>query len=151
MKKIILLLILFVSLTLSLFSCEKEISAYNALSEFVTAYGAEGVVYSPEIPEGGEGYIPDGLIERIYIYSGKFPENYAIFLNSRTEGFFECGVFVCDDANSLLSLEEACLERIRLLSVSGGQGFIKINGMTVFYAVLEDRDRAEKIWCEIIR
>ena len=151
MKRIILLLILFVMLMTSLFSCGREISAYDALTEFVRVYGAEGVVYSPEIPEGREGYIPDGLVERIYIYSGRFPENYAIFLNSRTEGFFECGVFVCDDADSLLSIEEACRERIRLLSTGGVQGFIKISRMTVFYAVLDDRDRAEKIWCEIIR
>ena len=151
MKKVILLSVILVWLLPNLFSCGEEINAYEALREFVLAYGAEGVIYSPEIEEGQEGYIPNGLIERIYNYWGEFPENYAVLLNSRTEDFFECGVFVCDDADSLLSIEEACRERIGLLTKGEGQGFIKISRMTVFYAVLEDRERAEEIWREIIR
>ena len=150
MKKFILLLLVVFTFT-TFASCRREPSAQDLLSKFVDVYGAEGVIYSPKISEGNEGYIPDGLIERIYIFSGNFPDNYAIFLNSRTTDFSECGVFVCDDGESLLSVEEMCLERIKLLCGGEGRGFVRISGMTVFYSTMQERERAEKIWREIIR
>ena len=144
----LLILSLFIS---SLSSCKAEPSAYDMLSEFVAVYGAEGVIYSPEIPEGASGYIPDGLMERVFMLSGKLPENYAVFLNSRPSGFSECGLFVCEDANMLMGMEESCLERIRLLAGAKDSAFVKVSRSTVFYSTMSDRERAEKIWREIIR
>lgn len=151
MKKIILLLLVLLVFLNNLTSCQKEPDALDLLSEFVGVYGARGVIYSPKISEGNQGYIPDGLIERIYVFSGDFPENYAVFLNSRTSNFSECGVFVCDDGKSLLDVEEMCYERIKLLCGNDGRGFVKISGTTIFYSTMQERDRAEKIWREIIR
>jgi len=150
MKKLILLF-LSLSLIVTLFSCKREESAYDMLSEFISVYGAEGVIYAPRISEGNEGYISAGLIEKIFIYSGRLPDNYAVFLNSRTADFAECGIFVCDDTDSLLNIEEMCRERVKLLTGGGKYGFVKLSGMTVFYSCLQDRERAEKIWREIIR
>ena len=121
------------------------------LSEFVSAYGAKGTIYSPEIAEGKEGYIPDGLIEKMYLFSDDFPENYAILINPYTMDFSECGVFICRDADSLSDMEEICLERIRLLSNGEDNAFLKINGNMLFYSTMRDRERAEKIWREIIK
>ena len=147
------LLSLFIILSLlvaSLCSCGGEPDAYEMLKEFVYVYGAAGVVYSPRIPEGQEGYLPPELIDRIYRYSGHMPDNFAVLLNSHTDAFYECGVFVCTDADSLSAITETCFERVRLLSGAGDNAFVKVSGMTVFYSVLRDRDRAEKIWREII-
>ena len=144
---------LFIILSLflaSLCSCGSEPDAYEMLCEFVRVYGAEGVVYSPSIPEGKEGYMPSELADRIYRFSGKPPDNFAVLLNSHTDGFYECGVFVSADADSLSSITETCLERVRLLSGAGENGFVKVNGRVVFYSTLSDRDRAERIWREII-
>ena len=147
------LLSLFVVLSLlftSLCSCGSEPDAYEMLKEFVQVYGAEGVIYSPRIPEGQEGYLVPRLADRIYRFSGQPPENFAVLLNSHTNAFYECGVFVATDADSLSSITETCLERVRLLVGAGDNGFVKVSGMTVFYSTMRDRLRAERIWREII-
>ena len=85
---------------LSLFGCGGAVSAEGMLSEFIYAYGAEGVIYSSEAREGEAGYVGEGLTEKIYVYEGNFPRNFAIFLNSHIDAASECGAFVCDDAIS---------------------------------------------------
>ena len=151
MKNNIFSLLILLAFLLNLTSCAQEHDALDLLSEFVDAYGADGVIYSPKIAEGNAGYITEGLIESVYVFSGDLPENYAIMLSSGTESFSECGVFVCDGGEDLLSVEEMCLERIKLLCGRDGRGFVKISGMTVFYSTMKDRERAEMLWREIIR
>lgn len=144
--------ILFIAFSfLALYSCERERDAYNMLNEFVTTYGAEGVIYSPKVPEGDDGFIREGLVEKIYVFSGRFPDNYAIFLNSRPDFSSECGLFVCSDAEMLGMVEEMCLERVRLLCQGDDRAFVKRSGSAVFYSTMQDRERAEKIFSEIIR
>ncbi len=150
MKKT-LSLILFVALLLSFVSCAATEDARDLLTQFVMAYGAEGIIYSTGIPEGEEGHLPDGLIEKIFVFSGKLPENFAIFLNSHADFGSECGVFVCSDVNELEVAREACLERISLLGRGGSNAFIKSCDNIIFYSTMQDRARAEGIWREIIR
>ena len=150
MKKL-LCVILLLSVVFTLNSCQKEQDAYGMLWEFVRAYGAEGVIYSPAIPEGDDGYVNEGLIDKIYVCSGRFPENYAIFLNSRADYGSECGVFICENADMLLMVEEMCLERIRLLGRGSDIAFVKRDGNVIFYSTLSQRDRAEKIWRQILK
>ena len=150
MKKLVCITLL-ISLAFGLFSCKKQYDAYGMLWEFVRAYGAEGVIYSPAIPEGEDGCVTEGLIEKIYVYSGRFPENYAIFLNSHADYGSECGVFVCENADMALMVEEMCLERIRLLGRGSEIAFVKRDGNVIFYSTMSQRDRAEKIWRQIIR
>lgn len=150
MKRLISLLIVF-ALVFGLYSCKGERDAHRLLKEFITVYGAEGVIYSPNIAEGESGYIEKGFLEKIYVFSGNFPDNYALFLNTHPISPAECGVFVTDNADEIAMVEEMCLERIRLLSGGGEHAFVKISGDTVFYSTMQDRERAEKIWREIIR
>ena len=150
MKKLVSFILIAV-ICLSVCSCGSEPDPYSMLSEFVIAYGAEGVIYSPHFSEGEEGYIPNGLCERIYVFSGNFPEKFAVFLNTHPSYPSECGVFICDGAEALASTEEMCLERIRLLSRGEEHAFVKTSGSTVFYSTMQDRERAERIWREIIR
>ena len=149
MKKTALILI---SLTLlfALFSCHSEVIAEGLLSEFISAYGAEGIIYSSECSEGDEGYLPPETLEKIYVYSGRFPENWAIFLNSRAGYGSECGVFVADSADMRLAIEEACLERVRLLS-GGENSFVIRSGSVVFYSTMQDGERAERIFKKILK
>ena len=151
MKKIISIILLIVTLSLLLISCKSDVDAYEMLNEFIRTYGAEGVIYSPEISEGNDGYIRDGLIEQIYRFHGQFPLDYAIFLNSHPDYSVECGVFVCSDVQMCDMVEEMCLERIRLLAMGEKHAFVKRSGRVVFYSTMPDRDRAEKIFNEIIR
>lgn len=151
MRRIFAFLIL-IAISLGTFtSCRKEVNPRESLEKFISAYGAEGVIYSPEIPEGNLGFIPDGLIEKIYLFSGRFPESFAIFLNSRPEYGYECGVFLCDDADSLEMMEEVCIERTGLLDGGGERSLIIRSGNLIFYSTMKDRDRAEKLWREIIK
>ena len=150
MKRILLLFTVF-SLIFSLMGCREERDSYALLSEFISAYGAEGIIYSPSLGEGEDGYIRDGLIEKIYVFSGRFPDNFAVFLNSRPDFGSECGVFVCLGAEQCAMVEEACLERIRLLGRGNDCAFVKRQGNTVFYSTMTDKERAERLWREIIR
>ena len=151
MKKIISTILLIVIFLLSLSSCKRNRDAYEMLNEFVLTYGAEGIIYSPRITEGNDGYIRDGLIDKIYRFHGGFPTNYAIFLNSHPDYSVECGIFVCTDVEMCERVEEMCLERIKLLAMGEKHAFVKRSGTVVFYSTMPDRDRAEKIFNQIIR
>ena len=151
MKRVVSLILLSVILSFTLSSCKAERDAYEVVRDFVSAYGAEGVIYSPRFVEGEEGYIRDDLIRKIYVFSGVLPENYAVFLNSRLDFSSECGAFVSSNAEVLGMIEEMCLERIRLLSEGGSHAFVKRSRNLVFYSTMKDRERAEKIFSEIIR
>lgn len=150
MKKLLCLVLIIVLLT-SLTSCGESGDPYLLLDEFVKEYGAEGVIFSPKIAEGQPGYVSPGLMEQVYRFSGDFPENYAIFLNSRPDYGSECGVFLCEDADMLLMMQEVCLERMKLLDGKGERSFLKIKGKMLFYSTMIDRARAQTIWKEIIR
>ena len=150
MKKIVSLLII-LSLSLSLYSCKKQRDTYALVSEFVRVYGAEGIIYSPGVSEGNDGYLSEGVIERAFRLSGALPKSYAIFLNSHPDFGSECGAFLCESTDMLAYMEESCLERIRLLDPGGERSFIKINKNLLFYSTMEDAPRAKRIWQEIIR
>ena len=150
MKRLLSLIIILAFVSLAV-SCHSDRDAYDMVNEFVTVYGAEGVIYSPRISEGENGYVPKGLMEMIYVFSGDFPGNYAVFLNSHHTTPAECGAFVCENADSLAATEEMCLERIKLLSRGESHAFVKVSGMIVFYSTMKNRERAERIWHEIIR
>ena len=151
MRRTIFVLLIISLCVGSICSCEREVDPRQMLSDFISAYGAEGVIYSPDANEGEDGYIPKELAERIYIHSGELPDDFAIFLNSRPDYGYECAVFLCEDAESLLMMEEACIERTRLLDGGGERRLIIVSGKTIFYSTMKDKERAEKIWREIIR
>ena len=66
MKKTVSLIIIFTLLFLT--SCERKQDAYEILNEFVSLYGAEGIIYSPSLSEGQSGYIREGVVERIFLF-----------------------------------------------------------------------------------
>ncbi len=150
MKKLVLI-VLCVSLVMQMSSCSKEIYAEELICEFLYSYSAVGVVYSPRVPEGNDGYVYDGFTEKIYIYEGDFPSNYAIFLNSHADYGAECGVFVCEDEDERARVTDMCEERIELLSKGGENAFISRAGRVVFYSTMKNRVEAEEIWRKIIR
>lgn len=150
MKKT-LLLFLVLTLLLSLASCKKIPSAKLLLLDFLSVCSIEGVVYSPDKSVGEDGYVYDGLMSRIYVYEGKFPDDYAILLNSRVSDFSECGVFVCASDNERETVEEMCAERIRLLLGGRDGGLIIRSGRVVFYSTFDDVEMCENVFRKIIR
>lgn len=148
MKKALAALLLLV-FALTFTSCETAVSPYRLLSDFVSLYGAEGIVYSPECPEGSEGYIDSSTAHRIFIFHGDMPKSYAVFLNSHVDGGAECGVFVCRDGAELSEVTEMCEERMRLLS-SDNPVLIR-SGRIIFYSTLRDSDRARSLWTKILK
>lgn len=133
---------------LSVISCSHTRPSDELMAAFIHAYRAEGIIYSPSIPEGEEGYIDDELYDRIYVHSGEHPDDFSIFLASHTDSHSECGVFNCRDSEMLASVEQMCLERVRLLDPE--RGFVTRSGLTVFYSTMSERERAQRLWAGII-
>ena len=138
--------LLAISLCFSLVSCREVRPAEDILNEFVSAYGAEGIIYSSGSREWEEGYIEYDLLKKIYVFYQDFPEDFAIFLNSRADYGSECGVFVCRDAAECEQVSEMCLERIKLLGRGSENSFVTREGRVVFYSTMKDGERARKIW-----
>ena len=135
-----------VFLCFGIVSCGETRSASEMLFEFVSAYGAEGVVYRSDAEEWEEGYVEYDLLKKIYVFYQYFPEDFAIFLNSHADYGSECGVFVCRDGGEVSEVEEMCLERIKLLGRGDENSFVVREGRIVFYSTMSDSERARKIW-----
>ena len=144
MKRVIFLLLI-LALLLTLVSCGKDPDAHAVVSELISAYGAEGIIYSSGIPEGEEGYIDEALFRMIYSTEEPPPENYAVFLNSHAGYGAECGVFVSRDAAQTEQILALCRARIALLDPRGECGVVIKRGNAVFYSTLRDSERAERL------
>lgn len=135
---------------LSLFSCSKEPSAAEMLNDFLYTYGIEGIIYSPDVAEGKDGYITEELFKRIYVLEGEVPENSAIFLNPRTDEYIECAIFVTESEDERARVSDMCAERIMLIDPTGEHSFILRTKNVVFYSALPDKERARSVIDEIL-
>ena len=147
----ILCLLLIIILCFNLASCKEARPASDMLTEFIAAYGAEGIMYRSDACEWEEGYIEYDLLKKIYVFYEDFPEDFAIFLNSHADYGSECGVFVCRDASECEAVSEMCLERIRLLDRRGKNSFVTREGRVVFYSTMSDGDRARALWRGVVK
>ncbi len=147
MKNILCMLLLFCTV-FSFSSCCEQSTADELMESFLSAYGAEGVVYSPSRGEGELGYIDGELFHKIYVLDGEIPFDFAIFLNSHTDKTSECGIFICEDAAERMEIEKMCLERIKLLGADSS--FISRSGNVVFYSTMSDKEKSESIWRSVI-
>ena len=151
MRKTIAFILFIFSILTCLISCGKNPDAEKMLTEFISIYSVEGVVYTPEREEGDDGYITDELFRKIYVFEGDMPEKFAILLNSHPDSFAECGVFICSGSLERERVVEMCTERVRLLGRGSDVAFISISGAVVFYSTMPDKARAEAIWNKIVR
>ncbi len=149
LHKLVSLILLCVTL-LSFFSCSQKKSAYKMLSDFIYTYSAEGTIYSPEVAEGEDGYVSEGFCEKLYVFDGAFPENFAVFLSVRSESPSECAFFVSGGASESELIFDMINERLTLLG-SPDETIIKKSRGIIFYSTLKDPKRAERIYSEIIR
>ena len=138
-----------VCLALTLVSCNRDIRAVDMLEEFCELYGCEGVIYSPERAEGEDGYMREDLFHAIYTYHGTPPKSYAVMLNSHTQSYSECGVFICRDTAELSSVKECVIERQTLL-MAGESAVISISGNILFYSTFGETDKVLSAWKKII-
>ena len=136
--------------SLMLVSCHAAPSAEDMLTDFMSAYSAEGIVYSSVAREGDVGYLDRDTLTEIYQDREIPNENYAVFLNSRPDYGSECGVFVCKDTEEVRRVTDTLERRLKLLRGEERSLLIR-SGNIVFYSTMRDRDTAEKIWRDIIR
>ena len=140
MKKLFLLPFV---LIFALFSCGREVAPpREKLAEFVSAYGAEGIIYHSEAEEGDEGYLSADLASLAFS-NRELPQSYAILLNVHLDAAYECGLFLMDGNRA--ELLEVCLIRTSILDPQGERTFIAIYGNYVFYSTLSDPHRAKSI------
>ena len=138
MKK---LLILFLCLFI-LSACSEPLPPVDMLTEFVRAYGAEGVIYHSGAREGDEGYLSERLAV-ITFGNRSLPSSYAVLLNTHLDTAYECGIFLIEgDRDAALEL---CATRAALLDPRGERTYIAIYGRYVFYSTLADKSRAKSI------
>ena len=139
MKKLLLLslIALFV-----LSSCREPLPPKDLLSEFVKAYGAEGVIYHSEAEEGEEGYLSPEL-EKLAFGDRHLPGSYAILLNTHLDTAAECGLFLIEGNRE--ELIDLCTYRTALLDPSGERTYVAIFDSYMFYSTLPDRDRAKRL------
>lgn len=139
MKKLFILLFLCLFI---LFSCSEPLPPKDMLSEFVRAYGAEGVIYHSEAKEGEEGYLSPRLATLAF-GNCQLPSSYAILLNTHLDTATECGIFLIEgDREEILEL---CATRTALLDPQGDRTHIAIYGRYAFYSTLSDKSRAKSI------
>ena len=138
--------LLIILLCLGVTSCKENRPAADMLTEFVSAYGGEGVIYRSDAKEWEVGYVEYDLLKKIYLFYKDFPEDFAIFLNSHADYGSECGVFVCRDSTECETVSEMCLERMSLLDRRGENSFVIREGRVVFYSTMSDGERARRIW-----
>lgn len=134
-----------------LFSCEKNISASDFMTDFAAAYPLEGEIYFSEAQKKDEGYISEELFRKIYRIDGEIPEEYAIYLNSRPNQGAECGIFKLRAGSKTEPITEMCLERIRLVSGREAEGVVLISDRYVFYSTLADSERAKALFYRLIK
>ena len=150
MKRLISFILCFM-LLLTLPACNQSPSAEKILSEYMSFFDMEGIIYSPNKMEGEDGFVSKGLTERIFIYEGEFPENYAISLNARSNYGVECGIFICKDGKELQRTLEMCLERVELLTGRADGGLVFRSGNILFYSTQSDKAASEKAIRKIIK
>ena len=139
MKKLLLLpfLCLFI-----LSACSPPPPPVDLLSEFVSSYGAEGVIYHSEAKAGENGYLSPELASLAF-GDRELPSSYAILLNVHLDTATECGLFLIKgDRRECIEL---CTVRTSLLDKSGERSFISIYGDYIFYSTLSDKERAKRL------
>ena len=139
MKKLFLLPFV---LMFALSSCSEPLPPRDLLSEFVKAYGAEGIIYHFEAKEGEEGYLSPEL-EILAFGDRHLPRSYAILLNTHLDTAAECGLFLIEGNRE--ELIDLCTYRTALLDPGGERTYIAIFGDYMFYSTLPDRDRAKRL------
>ena len=121
------------------------------LRAFLDSYGAEVEIYSTDRMSHEEGYVSEGLLGRMLMSEGPFPEDIALAMNQRAERGFEAAIFICRDAKEISSVTEMCGRRLDLLTEGTEGGLLLRSGMVVFYTTAEDIDRAESLFIKIMR
>ncbi len=132
-------------------SCTSTSDSYAVMTDLISAYGADGIIYSPTVAEGESGYIDAALFRRIYAFECSPPLNYAIFLNSHADYGAECGVFVTSDSAETETILSLCRERVKLLDPKEEYGTVIKRGNVIFYSTLRDTERAERLFLSAIR
>lgn len=148
MKKTAFFLILLTILP-SLVCCREEYPAEKLMNDFLYSYGATGTVYSPSRAEGEYGYVTPSLLSLIYVYDGDFPENFAIYLNPKSDYGSECGFFVAESEDERERILDMCEERLALITRGEG-GLIITRGRVVFYSAMSDTERAGRVARRVI-
>ena len=145
-------------LTLTLTSCSEERSAYMLMGEFCASLGVRGIIYSPEISEGEEGYVAEGFFEKLYGEGEEWVSDFAVVLLSDLGEVAECGVFLCYtdyDATQVTDMLHRRIELIRSVSAVSGLrfpdgAFVYREGRAVVMCVLDSAESARAAWRAIL-
>ena len=155
---ICVLLLVAVSCSSFLVSCDKNDAPYGLMLEFCEIYGIEDTVFSPSLSEGDVGYADEEFFELVFGEKPCSVSDYAVVFLSSLDFVGECALLLCYSEGDAL---DACLllnERIDLLKSSGtGMDTSYLTDAVVFksgrYAVLcalSDNERAEKTWRKLL-
>ena len=139
-------------------SAKNERSARALMEDFLSIYGAGGILFSPDLPEGEIGYCGEDFFADLFGRTAAGVRDYAVFLLARPDGAGECAVFVCAsayDARGVLELCENRLELIRSLAIgtdvsAARDAFFLRSGNTVVFCALYDNAAARRAWERVL-
>ncbi len=139
-------------------ACSETKSADYIMGEFVSAYGAGGVIYAKSVPEGESGYADSDFFPTMYGEGEDCVSDYAVLLLSDMDTVGECAVFICYSEYDAILVSDMCTRRLSLLrSLMGSvdvsfteDAFIRRYGRVVVMCALSDNERAERIFDRII-
>ena len=156
MKRIFVLL-LFLCVCLGFTSCSSTPSAREAMADFVSVFGDDGVIYSPEIREGERGYIDGDFLGLMFGESCEISGDFAVWLSSSLSSVCEAGIFCCDTSYAARLAERTARERIALIEgiaassqLAVAESVILRIGSTVVYYVGSDPELATRAWKSIL-
>ena len=132
--------------------------AYDIMRKFADEYGIERTVFSPDVPEGEDGYCADGFLDRVFGNISECVSDYALIFISDLDAVGECAILVCYSGYDTIAVTEAALRRIDLLRrESGGldssnisTAFVERHGNAVILSVLPDNERALNLFDKLL-
>ena len=151
--------LLIASCVLTIVGCEEKRSALDLMNAFCSEYAPAGVIYSPSIKEGDEGFAGEDFFVTMYFESSDSVTDYAVFLNSNTEIVCECAVFLCYSGYDAMNVSEMLYRRIDFLksfalaidTSCAEDAFVLRKGKTIVMCAMPDNELAYSVWKRIIR
>ena len=154
-KRILSRLSFLLVLVAVLSSCSAHPGAHFGMASFAEVLGG-GVVYSPEIKEGEQGYIDGDFFALMFGEYYSFDGDYAVWLSSSLSSAEEGGAFFCDSSYSARIAAEMLLERIELVenlssaaSLDVQESFVMQLGSAVVYYYGANAELARRTYKEI--
>ena len=151
--RVLSIVLLVALLQMLLVSCQDDVDCYRLAESFRDECGTGGVIYSPRIPEGNEGYVADDFFILMYSEENTHAADFAVLISQRGDIPREAAFFLCHSEYDALSVELMLKSRLALIAELFGAGngspanggFVLRSGRVVAMCATDDNGEARGI------